>query len=1216
MKQGGSRNAVFRRKLLAASVAACFAVSASQLSAQVLPTGATGVVGVTGINQAGSTLTVNTTGNSVLNYTSFSIGAGATVQINQASAASASLQRVIGAGGVIPQSVIDGMLKSNGRVFLLNPSGVVIGAGARIDVAGFVASSLNMSDEDFLKGRMRFTENAAAKAVKNYGEITTTKGGHVYLVAPEVENHGIIRAPGGQILLAAGKSAELISDASPYVTVKVVADVQKALNVGDLIADSGKIGIYGALVQHSGVAEASGAVVGPGGEIRFVATKDLTIDAGSRIAANGTSGGKVVLQAEGGTNLIAGTVEAKGSTGKGGEVQALGVRVGVIGHGIIDASGETGGGKVLVGGDFQGKNAAIQNAERTFIGPDGVIRADAGANGDGGRVIVWADGDTRFYGHISAQGGSQSGNGGFVETSGKGSLQAFGRVNVSAAKGSNGTWLLDPEDLEVVEGTYGSASGDSLVYSDGQIIFGEIGPYGSQVSSGAIEGVVGNVLLQANNNITFSTGIDKDNGGLEVNAGYDIHLGGNVIKVAGPLTMTTYYGSITGATQPGVTQLVSTGGDVDLDAGTMMGQYRFGVSVDVGGIDTTNPAGASGSVTIHAGSIATGNITTRALNAGYGGGGDVTLIAHSGRVVVNGSIEASGADGNPIQYAGTDGGNVTLESSYATGAEPAVLVTGLIRSTGGSGVTNVDGFSGGGGSGGQVTAFAEYEQNPYGFTGSVAISIGGIQNGGGAGANNGYGGAGFRDAGSGGNGGNVLITVEAPEFFYGSVTVGQIAVGSIESAGGSGGNRFGGSGNGGNGGSAGQVTLEAPSVGVTSVIDARGGNGGSSEQSFGGNGGSGGSVNAFGFYGGLVVSASASGGAGGSGVAGYGGLPGGDGGGGGSINLGGVTATVAYAAAVGGRGGDGAEGGSGGSGGSVTVFGQSFLLANYVDVSGGSAGNSSGSSNSAVGVAGSAGSFDLGSDGTTQLVFVAARGGNGTNWSGNGGVATPGGFGGDGGEGYIYAGGNLILGNNPLTGKSTVVVDVSGGTGGTGGAGASPGGDGGSGGSAGSLDLQAPTMLINGVLAAAGGDGGAGGPGAGGAANGAAGAGGAGGSIGFSTGDGTGIITFANGGWDVSGGTGSIAGSAGNLFGQGVYPQQLIATPRFVHTGPGDLDDISVQSVGVFRFTALSDPLAIPEVLQQVGLTQTDPMAGKGESSEEEETEKEKTGSLGSCRPS
>ncbi len=190
----------------------------------------------------------------------------------------------------------------------------------------------------------------------------------------------------------------------------------------------------GALVRQTGIARADSAVVGANGEIRLVATKDLTLDAGSITTANGPSGGSVLLQAQGGTNLISGTVEAKGSSGQGGTIQALGVRVGVIGNGVIDASGETGGGTVLVGGDAHGANPDIQNAERTLIGPDGVIRADAQTTGDGGRVIVWADGDTRFYGSISARGGSQSGNGGFVETSGKLGLDIQGgRVDTRAS---------------------------------------------------------------------------------------------------------------------------------------------------------------------------------------------------------------------------------------------------------------------------------------------------------------------------------------------------------------------------------------------------------------------------------------------------------------------------------------------------------------------------------------------------------------------------------------------------------------------------------------------------------------------------------------------------------------------------------------------------------------------------------------------------------------
>src|SRR5258706_207703 len=298
---------------------------------------------------------------------------------------------------------------------------------------------------------MRFTETPGAGGVSNVGIIDTTSGGaggRVFLVGPDVQNSGIIRSPQGEIVLAAGKSVELVSEGSPFVTVRLVADAEQALNVGQLISDSGRIGMFGALVRQGGVVEANSAVAGASGEIRLVATKDLTLDAGSRTTANGPSGGNVLLQAQGGTNLISGTVEAKGSSGQGGTIQALGVRVGVIGHGVIDASGDTGGGTILVGGDYQGGNPNVQNAQQTVIGSDGIIRADAGTTGDGGRVIVWADESTRFFGSISARGGSQGGNGGFVETSGR-ALQAFGSVDTSAPRGNGGEWLLDPQDITI-----------------------------------------------------------------------------------------------------------------------------------------------------------------------------------------------------------------------------------------------------------------------------------------------------------------------------------------------------------------------------------------------------------------------------------------------------------------------------------------------------------------------------------------------------------------------------------------------------------------------------------------------------------------------------------------------------------------------------------------------------------------------------------------------
>src|SRR5258706_95747 len=524
----------FRPKLLALSVAACFSLSSTESLAN--PSGGSVSSGSASFASSVNTLTVTNSANAIINWQSFSIGVNEITRFVQSSASSAVLNRVVGANGVIPQSVIDGVLSSNGRVFLINQSGILFGANARIDVAGLVASSLNLSDQDFLNGRMRFTETPGAGGVSNAGIIDTTSGGaggRVFLVGPDVQNSGIIRSPQGEIVLAAGKSVELVSEGSPFVTVRLVADAEQALNVGQLISDSGRIGMFGALVRQGGVVEANSAVAGASGEIRLVATKDLTLDAGSLTTANGPSGGNVLLQAQGGTNLISGTVEAKGSSGQGGTIQALGVRVGVIGAGVIDASGDAGGGTVLVGGDAHGANPDIQNAQQTLIGPDGIIRADAGTTGDGGRVIVWSDDYTRFFGTISARGGSRSGNGGFVETSGA-TLNALGSVDTSASNGKGGSWLLDPDVIEIVAATNALLPCPTLggtcaiLFDDLSNLTG--GPGGtSQVSVNAIDGGLrtnGSVDLQAHVDINLLTNLALTfpGGNFTAQAGNNINL--------------------------------------------------------------------------------------------------------------------------------------------------------------------------------------------------------------------------------------------------------------------------------------------------------------------------------------------------------------------------------------------------------------------------------------------------------------------------------------------------------------------------------------------------------------------------------------------------------------------------------------------------------------------------------------------------------------------
>jgi filamentous hemagglutinin family protein len=1042
---------VLKPKLIAASVAACFAVSAQQSYAN--PTGPSVVSGSASFNSAANALTVTNSNNAIINWQGFSIGVNEITRFVQPSSGSAVLNRVTGAGGVIPQSVIDGVLSSNGRVFLLNPSGIVIGATAQIDVAGLVASSLNLSNDDFLANRLRFTEVPGAGAVVNNGAIETPSGGRVYLVAPSVENNGLIRTPQGEIVLAAGKEVELVSEASPFVTVRVTADSEQAVNLGQMVAEAGRVGMFGALVRQGGVAQANSAVVGENGQIRLVATKDLTLEAGSATTANGPSGGDVLLQAEGGTNLVAGRVEATGSAGKGGQVQALGLRVGVIGSGVIDASGDTGGGTVLVGGDYQGKNPEVQNAERTYIGADGVIRADAMTTGDGGRVIVWADEDTRFFGSISARGGAQGGNGGFVETSAP-SLSVMGHVDTRAPNGTGGTWLLDPDYINI------SGTAGSLTCNGNMICFDDL-PATTDIDVGTIdEALLGNtyVELQAHNDITLGTDLTLANTGEFIaRAGNNINLKSFNISIHGNLTLSaddssttapgpSGFGAITA--DAGFGNIGTDGGSVSLSGkaitvGTIdtsnalgIGNYisassvgavtlgkltsgggsvnLHGLSVTTGDIDTRGPAtGEIGSGVVFidtepgAGDIQTGSIITRSQHP-YWSGADVTLKTDEGNITVTGTIDASGANGTTVPYDecgdpcfidlpdGSSGGTIRLlrESTASAGS---ISVSQDILSFGGNGVADATKLVGWGGHGGSISVEGYGGGTAYG---DIFVA-GNIDVHGGAGANalaSGYGG------GTGGFGGDVNLDATKDVTAQGALGINA---------------------NGGLGGKGASGTLSSDVVDTDTSIDA----------GFGGSGGGGGSIRIYAGGSILTTAISASGGDGMAGADGaiasanatstggylnadvYSGR-GGDGGYRGRIELSaGGSVTTGDLSANGGAGGDGAIGaaaygtsagnasaqaglgGSGQRGGYVIVYGGTGITTGAIHVYGGAGG-----SGGADSYASAQSSYGYGSASASAFAGLGGDGGGGgqavLNSGGavkTGGIVANGGKGGNGG---------------------------------------------------------------------------------------------------------------------------------------------------------------------------------------------------------------------------
>ena len=292
-----------RQRLCCFAIAACFGMA----DALALPVGAQVVNGAASITQTGNVLTITNSNGAIINWQQFNIDAGQTARFVQTSASSSVLNRVLASD----PSVILGNLTSNGRVWLVNPAGIFVGAGARIDVADFVASTLNLSNADFLANRLRFEANVGAGNVINQGTITTPMGGSVYLVGSNVSNEGIITTPKGETILAAGNTVELIDSASPGVKVEITGAEGNATNLGEITAEAGRISIAGVVVKNSGRLNAS-SLVEEGGKIFLRATKKIELTETSKVGADGTAGGSVTaIVSENGR--ISGELVARGA---------------------------------------------------------------------------------------------------------------------------------------------------------------------------------------------------------------------------------------------------------------------------------------------------------------------------------------------------------------------------------------------------------------------------------------------------------------------------------------------------------------------------------------------------------------------------------------------------------------------------------------------------------------------------------------------------------------------------------------------------------------------------------------------------------------------------------------------------------------------------------------------------------------------------------------
>lgn len=629
-----------------------------------------------------------------------------------------SIQNILGrvVGG--DPSIINGLIQitgGNSNLFLMNPAGIVFGSGARLDVPGaftattadgigfgsnwFNASGAN-NFQDLVGNPDAFNFSMAEPgAILNFGELAVGQGQSLTLLGGTVVNTGTVTAPGGNITLTAVPGTNLVRISQEGQILSLEVELPKD-QTGNLLP-----------IQ---VKDLLGILVG----LPLEVDKMLTV----------TSEGKVQLAESGttipdlpGTNIVSGKLDVSNpeTGGVGGEINVLGDKIGLIGANV-DASGINGGGTVLIGGDYKGQGT-VPNASLTLIDSESVINANALRDGDGGKVIAWADKTTGFYGNISATGGSNSGDGGFVEISSQENLIYRGEVDVSTPNGNAGSLLLDPANITIVNGDGSVTTDDSQLTGDNQILFEDSPGATFTISENALEGLAGNatVTLAATNDITIEDLTDNNltfasgpGGSINFNAGgafsmnasdtiqarqRDINISGASITVGSIATLTPRDDLVTPNNEAD-----GNGGSVTLQADgdiKVNGKFTTTVSDIELSIGTYVAAGGTGdggdiSLTSKNGSIfiATNDADIYSTTSLKGNSGDITLSAPNGNIELPDSISIvskvfSGGSGNAgkinITANNINTGDLKLDASAPTGSTPgAINIDGNIQSLG------------------------------------------------------------------------------------------------------------------------------------------------------------------------------------------------------------------------------------------------------------------------------------------------------------------------------------------------------------------------------------------------------------------------------------------------------------------------------------------------------------------------------------------------------
>ncbi|WP_198289147.1 two-partner secretion domain-containing protein [Methyloversatilis thermotolerans] len=661
---------------LAASMALALGNATAQTpGATQLPTGGTVTAGQASISQSGAVMTIDQgSQRAAIDWNTFNVGAAATVNFNQPSASSVTLNRVLDSN----PSQIFGRINATGQVFFTNPNGVYFAPGASVEVGGLLVTTHNISTTDFMAGNDRFTRDGASGSIVNEGTLKSGMGGYIALLAPEVRNNGLIVAQLGTVALAAGDAFDVQFNGNGLSNVRV------------------EPGTLRALVENGNAVEA------PGGLIILSAN-----------AAN---------QLQGSVVRNSGTLSATSLVSKGGRVVLEGDDIRLDAGSRIEARGATGGGTVLVGGDWQG-GGTLRQAVTVTQSQGASIDASAITQGDGGKVVLWSDihndrSQTRAHGSIAVHGGAHGGNGGVIETSGHWLDVAGITIDTHATAGQYGNWLLDPYNITIAAaGASGTAFSSNYTANSTSVILAS--DIATALASGNVTIQTGGTEGdgQGGGDITIASNITKTSGGastLTLKAHRDIvqNAGVSVSSTSGALNVV--YHSDSDATQGGNISLntgasiLSNGGHITLSGGLDVNTGYATGSANTGNrdrgvfLDNVNLDAAGGNILVRGqGWSGSGAATPIGVDFSFNsimqttGSGTITVVGVGGSptsgtapginmYIASGTAATVITQNGAITLTGTGGGTASQSRNAGINYETS---TSYIYSTGGGPIT-------------------------------------------------------------------------------------------------------------------------------------------------------------------------------------------------------------------------------------------------------------------------------------------------------------------------------------------------------------------------------------------------------------------------------------------------------------------------------------------------------------------------------------------------